>query len=72
MGNDLDWPLAGNQLMAWAPPEASLPLASVPVTAEQIQEGLTSTGYLEALAYRMEWMVRKKADPREAIDRLGT
>jgi hypothetical protein len=57
--------------MAWAPPEASLALAAVPVTPEDVQKGLSRENWRILLADRVAWMAKQEPDPLVAIDRLA-
>lgn len=71
MTSDLDWPLSGNRLMAWVPPgENSLALAAVPVTPEDVANGLSKAEFRKRLAARVLWMIERDDDPEEAIDAL--
>jgi hypothetical protein len=65
-----DSPRSGNQLMAWAPPGNSLALAAVPVTPEDVKDGLTPAAYRDALATRLVWMIEREESPQQAIDAL--
>lgn len=57
--------------MAWTPPGENIPAqAAVPVTAQDVKDGLTPSAYRDALATRLVWMIEREESPQEAIDAL--
>lgn len=64
------WPSHG-PVLAWCPPDADRCAASIPITPEDLQNGLTAGRYRERLAARIIWMIEVEENPSSAIRELS-